>query len=272
MTAIWLIADDYGISRSVNAAIRDLIAMGRLSGTSVMVAAPRFDAQEAALLAAAAAERRSAVGLHLTLTAPFQPLTTGYRPVREGDFLSLRRTFVFGLLGRLDRPSLAAEIRAQLSAFISIFGRPPDFVDGHQHVQLLPPVADALIAAMKDLAPDAWLRQCGRAPGMPEPEAKAQVLALLSRGVRKRAARQAIATNSSFAGAYNFNAEPRYDVLFQTFLEGLSENGLVMCHPGTVDDDLRRLDPLTTLREDEYAYFKSDTFLRALDERGLSLR
>ena len=41
---IWLCADDYGISRSVNAAIRDLIVRGRINATSVMVAAPNFDA------------------------------------------------------------------------------------------------------------------------------------------------------------------------------------------------------------------------------------
>ena len=33
-----------------------------------------------------------------------------------------------------------------------------------------------------------------------------------------------------------------------------------MCHPGHVDDELKRLDPLTTLREKEYAYFCGDAF------------
>jgi len=40
---IWLCADDYGIAPGVNAAIRDLIARGRLNATSVMVAAPAFE-------------------------------------------------------------------------------------------------------------------------------------------------------------------------------------------------------------------------------------
>ena len=33
-----------------------------------------------------------------------------------------------------------------------------------------------------------------------------------------------------------------------------------MCHPGLVDAELERLDPLTTLREREYAYFCGDAF------------
>jgi predicted glycoside hydrolase/deacetylase ChbG (UPF0249 family) len=33
-----------------------------------------------------------------------------------------------------------------------------------------------------------------------------------------------------------------------------------MCHPGFVDAELQRLDPLTTLREKEYAFLISDAF------------
>ena len=33
------------------------------------------------------------------------------------------------------------------------------------------------------------------------------------------------------------------------FLDGLPEGGLVMCHPGFVDETLESLDPLTTQRE-----------------------
>jgi predicted glycoside hydrolase/deacetylase ChbG (UPF0249 family) len=71
---IWLCADDYGISPSVNSAIRDLIARGRINATSVMVAAPRFlQSDAAALNALNAGARRAAIGLHVTLTAPFKP-------------------------------------------------------------------------------------------------------------------------------------------------------------------------------------------------------
>ena len=45
---IWLCADDYGIAPGVNAAIRDLVARGRLNATSVMVVAPSFSRAEAA--------------------------------------------------------------------------------------------------------------------------------------------------------------------------------------------------------------------------------
>ena len=70
---IWLCADDYGISPGVNAAIRDLVARGRLNATSVMVVAPSFSRAEAvALDMLNAAGARVAIGLHLTLTGAVQ--------------------------------------------------------------------------------------------------------------------------------------------------------------------------------------------------------
>ncbi len=44
-----------------------------------------------------------------------------------------------------------------------------------------------------------------------------------------------------------------------------------MCHPGFVDAELRRLDPLTTLREHEFAYFNSDEFPQVLAAHGAAL-
>ena len=55
---IIICADDYGISPAVSAAIRDLIARGRINATSVMVAAPKFDHDEAAKLRDVAAQAR----------------------------------------------------------------------------------------------------------------------------------------------------------------------------------------------------------------------
>jgi len=44
-----------------------------------------------------------------------------------------------------------------------------------------------------------------------------------------------------------------------------------MCHPGKVDAELARLDPLTDLREREYAFFLDDGFPRLLAARGYAL-
>jgi predicted glycoside hydrolase/deacetylase ChbG (UPF0249 family) len=46
---------------------------------------------------------------------------------------------------------------------------------------------------------------------------------------------------------------------------------VVMCHPGFVDAELQRLDPLTTLREKEYAFFAGDDFPAVLARHGVAL-
>jgi chitin disaccharide deacetylase len=273
---LWLCADDYGISPAVSGAIRDLIARGRLNATSVMVTAPSFSAAEAAALATAGGpDRRAAIGLHFTLTAPFRPASPAYRPLaRDGAFLSLARTFAAGLRRQLDGAAVAAEAESQFAAFRRAFGRPPDFVDGHQHVQVLPQVSDALLAAMTRTAPDAWIRQCGRVipawRGWGDP--KGLLLDRLSARLRARCARSGVPTNPAFAGTYNFRgAKKDYDALFGSFLHGLPDGGLVMCHPGFVDGELRRLDDFTAMREREYAFFAGDRFPAVLAENAIDL-
>jgi hypothetical protein len=267
----WLVADDYGMSPAVNAAIRDLAARRRLSATSVMTAAPSFTRAEALALAAPdGVPARIAIGLHVTLTAPFRPLTPDFTPTRAGAFLPLGTMMRRALFGRLDRVVIAAEIAAQFTAFHEAFGRAPDYVDGHQHVQLLPIVRDALLATVQAQAPNAWVRQCGSvAPRLGDP--KGLLLDRLSRGFRARAAARGIRTNPAFAGTYDFSDKTPFAARFARFLDGLPDGGLVMCHPGHVDDELRRLDPVTDQRAREYAYFAGDDFAALLRTQAVAL-
>jgi len=268
---IILCADDYGISPAVSAAIRDLIARGRVNAASVMVVSPSFNGAEAAALREAAGAT-AAIGLHVTLTAPFTPLYRGYAPLRRGAFLPLAATLRRAHLRSLLPASLAAEIASQFVAFKSAFGRPPDFVDGHQHVHLFPQIRDAVLRITKESAPQAWVRQCGRnAQKKRFGDLKALLLDRLSRRFRELAAEYGLRTNPAFAGTYAFRATADYPRLFETFLNGLPDGGVIMCHPGKVDAELKRLDPLTDLREREYDFFSAVTFPRLLAEHGVAL-
>lgn len=269
MTRIWLVADDYGLSRGVNSAIRDLLARKRISATSVMVVAPAFVSEETRALAAI--DSRPALGLHVTLTAPFRPLTNDYAPLFVGAFPTLGRTAAAALLGQIDPAKVAHEVEAQIAAFAAAFGRPPDFVDGHQHVHLLPRVSAGFLMAVQNRAPNAWIRQCGRPKQARSLNIKAMLLDKFSDRFRRRASALGIRTNPVFAGAYVFRPEARYADLFPQFLAGMRDGGVIMCHPGIVDATLRALDPLTTLREKEYEYFKGDAYPALLRERGLAL-
>jgi predicted glycoside hydrolase/deacetylase ChbG (UPF0249 family) len=97
------------------------------------------------------------------------------------------------------------------------------------------------------------------------------VLDLLSQNFRRRADAVNIRTNPAFAGAYGFHDEADFAALFPRFLEGLPDGSVVMCHPGFVDAELQRLDPLTTLREREYTFFVEDSFPALLAAHGIAL-
>jgi predicted glycoside hydrolase/deacetylase ChbG (UPF0249 family) len=270
---IWLCADDYGAAPGVNAAIRELISRRRINATSVMVAAPHFDDKEATALARLnSGEKHAALGLHITLTGPLRPLSANFAPLRHGRFLPLNAMLRLATARRLQPEPLANEIAAQLRKFIDVFGRPPDFLDGHQHIQLFPQVRDAFLKVVAERAPTAWVRQCGRARrGRRLRDHKALVLDILSLGFRRKARKLGIAVNSAFAGSYAFKSRANYARLFPRFLSGLPDGGLIMCHPGVVDSELKGLDSLTTLREQEFAYFGSDAFLQVLAEHNVAL-
>jgi chitin disaccharide deacetylase len=271
---IWLCADDYGLSEGVNRGIRDLIKRGRLNATSVMVVGPAIGRDEVATLrAVAAGSKRCAIGLHATLTAPFRPLTMHFRPTDGGMFLPFANMLRAGLLRRLDPEIIHAELMDQLTAFRELFGRAPDFVDGHQHAQLFPQIRDAFLRAVQEAAPGVWVRQGGRrlplAQRLGAP--KALVLDVLSSQFRKRASAANIAFNPAFAGAYDFSRQPDFGALMRQFLDDLPEGGLVMCHPGFVDETLISLDPLTTQRENEHRFLASAQFPALLAANNVTL-
>jgi len=271
---ILLCADDFGISSSVNTAIRDLVVRGRLNATSVLVVAPSFNRGEArALDALNSVKPRVAIGLHLALTAPYCPVSEGFAPLREGAFLPLFATARRAVMRRFVRDALIDEISGQMQAFAAAFGRPPDFVDGHQHVHLLPQIGDALLQVMKETAPHAWVRQCGRALPLAArfTDRKALLLDAFSHRFRRAAAALGVRTNPAFAGAYEFDDGADFAALFPRFLDALPDGGVVMCHPGFVDAELRRLDPLTTLREKEYAFLSGDAFPALLAGQHVAL-
>jgi predicted glycoside hydrolase/deacetylase ChbG (UPF0249 family) len=239
-----------------------------------MVVGPAIGRDEVSALAAVAAgSPRCAIGLHATVTAPFRPLTMHFQPLDGGMFLSFPKLLRAGLLRRLDPEIIRAELMVQLAAFHELFGRAPDFVDGHQHAQLFPGVREAFLGAVKEAAPNAWVRQGGRhlplARRLGAP--KALFLDLLSAQFRSRALRAGLAVNPGFAGAYDFSQQPDFGALMRQFLDGLPEGGLIMCHPGFVDETLISLDPLTDQREHEHAYLGGADFPPLLAANNVTL-
>jgi predicted glycoside hydrolase/deacetylase ChbG (UPF0249 family) len=270
MRRIVVCADDYALSPGVSRAIRELVSHGRLNAASVMTVIPGFE-QECASLLSTPSPIPLLIGLHGTLTGPFKPLAALPIATADGNFASIARYLPpLGFL-QIDRHAVKAEIKAQIAAFRKAFGRNPDFVDGHQHVQLMPGVRVPFLEAILEEAPKAWVRQCGAATGASVHGGKARFLEFLSRGFCRRAERLGIAFNPAFSGAYDFSTAENFGTLFARFLDGLPDRGVIMCHPGFVDAELVVRDPLTDRREVEYKFLAGEDFPAALARAGASL-
>jgi predicted glycoside hydrolase/deacetylase ChbG (UPF0249 family) len=93
----------------------------------------------------------------------------------------------------------------------------------------------------------------------------------LSATFRQKAAREGIAFNPGFAGAYDMVRGRDFSDAMKEFLAGLPDRGLVMCHPGFVDEILVGLDNVTHQREREFAFLNSDDFPALLTESHVTL-
>src|SRR5262249_35854312 len=143
-----------------------------------------------------------AIGLHLNLTFG-APLSAMPLIAPGGELPPLAELVRRALSGRLAGGEIRGEIARQLVAFRERFGRDPDFVDGHQHVHVLPGIRTALIAELsKRDSARPWLRdpsdQWARIVRRRIAPLKALAIAALAAGFGSAAKRAGLATNAGF--------------------------------------------------------------------------
>lgn len=272
MRRIVLCADDYALSPGVSAGIRELISTGRINATSVMTIFPEFQ-QEAKKLQETKSPKPFQIGLHVTLTGNFNPLSATPIDTLNGRLPMQQQTWPpFGYF-RIDPVAVKIEVKAQLKKFIDAFQRLPDYVDGHQHVQLMPGIRGPFLEAVKEYAPKAWVRQCARARLLDEvlADSKGGIFAFLNYGFRAKARLLNLKYNSAFTGAYDYSVPRDFAPLFAHFIRGLPEGGVVMCHPGYLDETLKSRDTLTDQREKELIFLLGDDMPRVLAQADVTL-
>jgi hypothetical protein len=178
-----------------------------------------------------------------------------------------------GWLRQLDRKAIRDELERQLARFREVMSVEPAYIDGHQHVHLLPHVREAVAEAAQQIG--AYVRLTREAIdctmfGRPAPRDSAY-LSWTSRPLARLASRRGIRTNTGFRGARNFKERVPYRDLFRSMIAGAINGSIVMCHPGHVDETLQSRDPIRAQREEEFSYFAGDDFPRDLDAAGLQL-
>ena len=201
-------ADDFGLTRGVNAGILTAHRHGIVSSTTVLVTADPDRAQ-----LAEARRTGLGLGLHVNLTLG-RPLTRARSLVdRAGAFQRDPRRAA----AEADPREVRAEVRAQIARFEALVGRPPTHLDTHHHVGLYAPVREVVL-------------EVAREHGLPVRSQDA--------AARARARGAGLRTPDHFFGESGPDAywsSGRTLAHLRTLPTGVSE---FMCHPGRFDADL----------------------------------
>lgn len=271
MNILTLCADDFALNETVSRGIIRLAETGRISAVSCM-SASRHWREHAGWLTSLFG--RIDIGLHLTLTG-LPPLGPMPQLAPQGRLPALGKVLGDGVMHRLPRKEIASELHRQMEAFIEQTGRVPDFIDGHQHVHLLPGVRETVFALWEKYLKheQGYLRSCYEPAGAivrrrVEP-VKALVISTLSKPLTRQARKDRVLINDSFRGVHDFSGRSAPQQLFPRFLQGAGARPLVMCHPGLAGGE--RDDELCDWRPREYDYFSSEQFTRDLEGAGITL-
>ena len=160
----------------------------------------------------------------------------------HGRFPTVSALIAWAFAGRLDCVEINQEIDRQFKRFTQYYGRGPDFVDGHEHVHVLPGIRQSLLRTIASgfeqgqlLVRDpsdrvASIVARGTSAG------KAMVVRTLATGFRRAVAETKAPTNTSFAGFTSFNDRHGFPE-FESFLMCAQARHLIMCHPGLPDKE-----------------------------------
>jgi len=254
-TAIFtLCADDFGLKKSVNDGVIDLVRKGRLNAVSCM--------------------HEVKIGLHLTLSE-YAPLTPMPKLAPHGVFPTINQTLISSHIGRIDGKEITREIEAQIDRFENITGRLPDFVDGHQHVHLMPVVRSCLIDCIQRRGLNGFVRLCDD-KGQGGKAIKTMILSALSKRMGKLLDQAKIVHNEVFLGVNDFDTSEDFASLMQAWFKQAATASswpLIMCHPGLAPypDEATIHDPIQNRRLDEWTYLTSDAFAADMKANGLKL-
>ena len=249
-----LCADDFGIAPGISAGIARLARAERLTAVSCITNSPHW--AEAAPLLRDLPDSVD-VGLHLNFTEG-QPLSA--RLARRWPTLpALPQLIAQAHLRLLPHSQMRNEVHAQLAAFNRVFGRPPRYVDGHQHVHHLPGLRDIILDMIEHVQPLPAVRNTGRLLGPGFALKRWLIEHTGGRALAAELRRRVIAHNPALLGAYDF-ADPDYGALMRGWLAVLpAEGGLLFCHPGEASTG-GAPDAIAAARVRELAYLGSAAF------------
>ena len=258
-------ADDFGLAAGISAAIARLARARRLTAVACITNSPHWD--EAAKLLQDLPESVD-VGLHLNFTEG-RPLSARLAK-RWPRLPALPQLIAQAHLRLLPRSQIRNEVHAQLAAFTRAFGKPPKFIDGHQHVHHLPGLREIILDVVEHVQPLPALRSTAPVLGPGFGLKRWLIEHTGGRAFAQALAQRVLAHNPVLLGAYDFAAAD-YRALMLGWLAALPpDGGLLFCHPGEhAEGDPP--DAIGAARARELAYLGSAAFEADLAAAGVVL-
>jgi predicted glycoside hydrolase/deacetylase ChbG (UPF0249 family) len=257
MKRIILCADDYGQNKAISQAIIDLLAKKRLTAVSCLVTGKLWLAHATLLKPH---YNQADIGLHFNLT-------------HEKSY-SLPNLLARSYLRLISREMIVSELNTQLDLFIEGVGKPPDFIDGHQHIHQFPVIKDALFDVYEKRGLKCYVRctynaSVFKAFNQNSFLKKLFIQYVLTNSFKMQLTQRNIPHNSSFSGIYDFS-NVSYEDLFRNFLTQIEDMGMIMCHPA-YDDLSSERDALNNARFQEWSYFANERFKSDCKARNIFL-
>lgn len=236
-------ADDLGRAHGINSGVFEAHRLGIVTSATAMV---NYDGvREAAALSGE--NPRLGIGLHVALTGGRTALAPAAVPSLADDRGRQPRK-PEGLEGA-NPAEIEAEVEAQFSKFIDVFGRKPTHLDSHHHSHRRKDVFEAVCAI-------------ARREGLPVRNAGGTMGAeLRSLGLR---------TNDAFEeGFFDQGVSVAHLV---AIIEGLPEGSTeLMCHPAHEDAELLASSSYAAVRVRELAALCDPSVRAALEREGVRL-
>jgi hopanoid biosynthesis associated protein HpnK len=282
MKRLIVTADDFGLTDRVNQAVQQTHRQGVVTTASLMVTTAGFDGA----VDIARSDPGLDVGLHLNLTEgqPVSPYSRIPSLANPSGFIYKHpsRLAAALILGRVSSRDLEVEIRAQIEKAVAARIQ-VTHLDGHKHSYAIPGVLHLLarilpeygihaIRSVKESVPrllallrrHGWNRQIALQYGFGKTLSMAWTLS----GFRRKSR---LLTPQQFYGVTQtgFLDLQAFEDILRGCDDGINE---VMCHPGFVDDDLRRTPTrLLAQRQRELDLLTSSELREAIRRAGITL-
>ena len=155
---------------------------------------------------------------------------------------NFKTLIIKSLLGSLNTREIKKEIFSQIREFEKVFGTLPDFIDGHEHVHILPSILEILSKRVveEEFSEKFWIRSpvtetmADLYRELSNAGLKVLIITALGSRAKNKLNRLGILTNKNFAGFFSLKSPSRnFKQKYLHLLTLKKPDMVIMVHPGT---------------------------------------